>query len=173
MGNVRIDFSSLKKYSEKLKAVDKEQVMQFKEDTVRNLAAYLLKKVVARTPVYKSIKRPVTFKTKKGEVKTKQVKVDVNDHTGGQLRQGWQIGEVRRTAGCFEVEVFNPVHYALYVEYGHRGVYVPELGKTVHKDTAFTPGKFMLTISEAELKQDASVIVERKLRKFLKGLETP
>ena len=71
---------------------------------------------------------------------------------------------------CYSVEVINPMEYAIYVEKGHRGVYIPTLGKTLHTDIHWTEGVFMLKISEDELARDAERIVQKKLENFMKNL---
>ena len=55
------------------------------------------------------------------------------------------------------IEIINPVEYAKYVEYGHRTV--------DHKK--WVMGKFIMTISEQELKEQAPAILEKKIAKFL------
>lgn len=57
----------------------------------------------------------------------------------------------------YQIEIINPVHYASYVEYGHR--------TRDHK--GWVPGRFMLTISENELKTQAPKILEKKILKYL------
>ena len=53
----------------------------------------------------------------------------------------------------------NPVEYASYVEYGHR--------TSNHK--RWVPGKFMMTISENEIKKIAPQLLEKKLATFFGG----
>jgi hypothetical protein len=132
------NFDELRRLAKNLKDMEKE-LPKFFEECVREIALRLLAKVVLRTPV-----------------KT------------GELRRGWTIGRIQRINGGWQVDVFNPVLYAIYVEYGHRGVYVPALGVTLHVDTHWTEGKFMLTISEQELQRELPAILKRKQEAFLK-----
>ena len=83
-----------------------------------------------------------------------------NDHVGGTLRKGWTIGEITKTTTGYEIEIINPVVYSMYVEYGHR---TPD-----HK--GWVEGRFMLTISEEEIKNSAPAILEAKLNKMLKDV---
>jgi hypothetical protein len=76
----------------------------------------------------------------------------------GELRRGWTLGPVRRIEGGFEVEVLNPVDHALYVEYGHR----------TRDHMGWVEGRFMLTISEAELKRELPSLLKRKQEAFFK-----
>ena len=64
----------------------------------------------------------------------------------GALRASWSVGEVTIVGSDIEVVIFNNMFYASMVEYGHRGVFVPSLGVTLHKDTHWTEGRFMMTM---------------------------
>lgn len=75
----------------------------------------------------------------------------------GNLRNNWMIGEVVKQGDLYVIEVINPTEYASYVEYGHR----------THNHRGFLDGKFMLTLSEEELKREAPKILEQKLKKKL------
>jgi len=148
----RVDYRALARFKRNLSRLNQEQTQQFTEEAVKELASRLLRKVRFRTPVYKNIPG------------------DINAHTGGELRRSWTIGEVIKAGDEYTIEVFNPLKYATYVEFGHRGVYVPEAGITLHLNRRWTFGKFMLTISEQELKREGPVIIERKLRDFVRRL---
>lgn len=100
----------------------------FVEECIRELAARLLAKTIARTPV-----------------------------DTGDLRRGWTIGAIQRVGDNFLVEIINPVEYAMYVEFGHR----------TRNHTGWVEGRFMLTISEAELEREMPAILNRKLQQFM------
>lgn len=134
----RFDFDELKRFAKSLEDLEKA-LPGFFEECIKEAAARLLAKAVLRTPV-----------------------------NTGKLRRGWTIGKVQKIAGGWQVEVINPVEYASYVEYGHRGVYVPKLGVTLHVDKRWTEGKFMLTISEKELERELPTILAKKQEEFLK-----
>lgn len=91
----------------------------------------------------------------------------------GQLRDAWTIGEIRRSENGIEVDILNSKKYASYVELGHAGVYIPDLGVTMHTKTKFTPGKFMLKISMNEIQEQMPKRFDRDFKAFLKekGLE--
>jgi len=98
---------------------------------------------------------------------------------GGTLRRGWTAKTeaeaesgtgkgkdaveyanslpIRKVGSDYIIEIINPVHYASYVEFGHR--------TANHK--GWVEGKFMLTISEQELEADAPRVIENKLIKYL------
>jgi hypothetical protein len=113
-------------------------------------------------------------------------------YMGGTLRRGWtakteaeaeggtgrgsasdgvryaQSLPVTQAGGAYQVTVTNPVHYASYVEFGHRqkpGRYVPALGKSLK--SSWAKGQYMLTLSERQLATMAPAILERKLQAFL------
>jgi len=84
------DFRDMKKLQKQLKRMQREYP-GFLEACIRELAARLLAKTVARTPV-----------------------------DTGELRRRWTIGAIQRIPNGYQVEVINPVEYSMYVEYGHR-----------------------------------------------------
>jgi hypothetical protein len=84
-------FSELERYHDNLKRMN-DALPAFMIECIKELAARLLAKVIARTPVGPT----------------------------GDLRRGWTIGEVVKTGNTYQVEIINAVDYALYVEYGHR-----------------------------------------------------
>jgi len=77
---------------------------------------------------------------------------------GGTLRRRW-TAEVQRDGKTYVVEVVNPVEYASYVEYGHR--------TRDHK--GWVNGKYMMTISEQELRGQTPALLERMLAQWLRG----
>ena len=80
----------------------------------------------------------------------------------GTLRRAWSANNIKvsHVGNNYVVEIINPTEYASYVEYGHRTVN--------HK--GWVPGKFMLTISEEEIRQSAPGILEKKVKKWLSGV---
>lgn len=181
--SLKVDIKQLEKFRDDLEQLQENQVQQFLESCAKELAARLLAKVIKRTPVGdygKSIMRDETgeairYKSgkNKGKVKKQVVK------KGGTLRRGWTAKTeaeaesgtgkgkdaveyanslpIRKVGSDYIIEIINPVHYASYVEFGHR--------TANHK--GWVEGKFMLTISEQELEADAPRILENKLQKFL------
>ena len=150
--NVRLDYDELVKLKEQIeKMADPTQMDQFMRSCAKELAARLLAKVIKRTPVGKYPKE--------------------TGKKGGTLRRGW-TGEQRSSATAYAnslqvnkvgtdyvIEIINPVHYASYVEFGHR----------TRNHKGWVEGKFMLTISEDEIRNSAPKILEKKLNNYLKG----
>lgn len=171
----RFDPSGLKEFQKKLEKIDQSQIDGFLEDCAKELAARLLRMVIKRTPVGDySHEITVTAKRdgkkhKKGEQYKKRV--NPSGKKGGTLRRGWTGGQkyskgyidtltIKHEAGMFIIEIVNPVEYASYVEYGHR--------TANHK--GWVAGKFMMTLSENELRDIAPKVLESKLKKFLGGV---
>lgn len=149
--NVRLDYGELQKLKEQIeKVADATQMDQFLTSCAKELAARLLGKVIRRTPV--------------GQYPAGSGK------TGGTLRRGWTGGKgnasayanslnVNKVGTDYVIEIINPVEYASYVEFGHR----------TRNHTGWVEGKFMLTISEDEIRKSAPRILEKKLENYLKG----
>lgn len=155
----KVNIKGLEQFRDKIKQLGDEQVQIFIESCSKELAARLLAKVIKRT---------LPGKYPKGSGKV-----------GGTLRRGWtskteaeaESGSgkgsdaiiyanslaIKKVGSDYVIEVINPVHYASYVEFGHR--------TANHK--GWVEGKFMLTISEQELEADAPRVIENKLIKYL------
>ena len=170
---VKLDYKELVKLKEQIMLFgDPTQTDQFLTDCAKELAARLLAKVIKRTPVGDYSKEiQVTAKRdskkhKKGDVYTK--KVNIGGKTGGTLRRGWTAGQnatayanslnVNKVGTDYVIEIINPTEYASYVEFGHR----------TRNHTGWVEGKFMLTISEDEIRKSAPRILEKKLENYLK-----
>ena len=149
--NVRLDYSELKKLKEQIeKFGNPTQTDLFLKSCAKELAARLLGKVIKRTPV---------GQYPKGSGKT-----------GGTLRRGWTAEQdsnansyvnsltVNKVGNDYVIEIINPVEYASYVEFGHR----------TRNHKGWVEGKFMLTISEDEIRKSAPNILQKKLEKYLK-----
>ena len=167
--NVRLDYGELKKLQDQiLQFGDSTQVDQFMKSCAKELAARLLGKVIRRTPVHDYSKDAhVHFVTKDGKTVDFQASIG---KVGGTLRRGWTGGKrssganyanslnVNKVGSDYVIEIINPVEYASYVEFGHR---TPD-------HTGWVEGKFMLTISEDEIRKSAPRILEKKLENYLK-----
>lgn len=136
----KCDYEQFKRLQKRLEQLEKIDRDQFCRDAAKELAARLLAKVIKRTPVG-------DYPPESGLM-------------GGTLRRGWTAEQITKIGNMYQIEIINPVHYASYVEYGHR--------TRDHK--GWVEGKFMLTISEQELDAQAPAILEKKLEKILGGL---
>lgn len=102
----------------------------------------------------------------------------------GHLRKNWQVGRVERHGNALVVEVFNPVDYASFVEYGFRSHWVPGYwkGKTFVYDPnaksgmyvgpkdGWVPGRFMATISMKEIERELPRYLERRVMELLNDI---
>ena len=177
------DYRQLQKLRENLDRLQSADLEKFCGDVSKVLAARLLALVIPRTPVgnYKTEVK-VTAKRdgkhhKKGNVYTKRI--NRTGKMGGTLRRGWtarteqeaasrggdsnaetyaQALPIKKQGSNYLVEVINPVHYASYVEFGHR-----------KPGGGWKEGKYFLTISEQQLRGRAPAIIEDKLKKLLRG----
>ena len=156
------DTKELDKYIDKLKGLAEEEVQKFCEDTLKEIAARTLAKIIARTPVG-------VYPPGSGKV-------------GGTLRRGWTAGEdmdpyeyiydhveVVKKGRVYQIIISNLVEYASYVEYGHRqnvGQYVPAIGKRLKEP--FVEGEFMMTVSVDEMQNELPALLEKKMNDFIK-----
>ena len=149
--NVRMDYGELQKLKEQIEKVgSQQQIDLFLTSCAKELAARLLAKVIKNTPT--------------GDYPKSSGKV------GGTLKRGWTAGQnanattyansmtVNKVGNDYVIEIINPVEYASYVEFGHR----------TRNHKGWVEGKFMLTISEDEIRRSAPRILEKKLEKYLK-----
>ena len=136
----KVNLKDLEHFKEKLERLSTAQRSQFSNAAIKELAARLLAKTIKRTPVG-------TYPKRTGK-------------KGGVLRRGWTIGNVKRAGGTITIEIYNPVEYATYVEFGHR---TPD-------HTGWVDGRFMLTISEQEIQKDAPRILKNRLDAFVRSV---
>lgn len=167
------DFKQLRKLRDNLSRLRAMDLEKFCTDVSKELAARLLALVIPRTPVgnYKG----ETYTCVSGQTHHSS---KVSGKNGGTLRRGWTARTEQEAAGggkidakayvqslpivrrgnTYVVEVINPVHYASYVEFGHR---TPG-GK------GWVNGHYFLTLSEQDLERIAPGIIERKLEALLR-----
>lgn len=148
----KVDISELIEFQKKLETIGETERDAFLRKLTNEAAMRLFEKVRARTPVG-------IYPSESGK-------------TGGTLRRGWNVKNIKleKMEGGYQVKIINPVHYASYVEYGHRqqpGRFVPAIGKRLKK--GWVEGKFMLTKSELELEQELPGIIEQKLKQLFDG----
>lgn len=176
----KCDYKQLQDFQKKIEKLAQADSINFFNECARELAARLLRKVIKRTPVGEN-----QYETKNVNGKEKKYVIK----NGSTLRRGWTAKtekeaengksvdaktwanslSVKKIGDVFQIEVINPVHYASYVEFGHRqepGRFVPAIGKRLVD--SWVEGKYMLTISEREIEAQAPKILERKLLEFLK-----
>lgn len=153
----RCDFKQMKELQERIRKLTGNDFDAFCEECAKELAARLLAKVIKRTPVG-------NYPSSTGKM-------------GGTLRRGWTAKTeeeaasggkgnakayadalpITKSGNMIQIEIINPVHYASYVEFGHR----------TRNHKGWVKGRFMLSISEKELETQSPKILENKLKKYL------
>lgn len=183
MPTVKIDMSGFKELQKQINQLGAEKE-DFYKKCLQNLALRILIKVTNRTP------KGIPPDWADDEVLQKYWK----GYVGGTLHRGWiarnekaaqsgatsnvSITEISKFAQDLKVEkkgsvyyvvITNPVHYASFVEYGHRqkpGRFVPQIGRRLKK--SWVQGQFMLRISENEMKNEAPPIIAKRMEAFLR-----
>ena len=148
------DTRELKEWIDKVKGLTEEEIEKFNEQTIKEIAARTLAKMIARTPV--------------GEYPPSSGKM------GGTLRRGWTGGkdidpytyilndiDVIKKGRTYTIILSNLTEYASYVEYGHR--------TREKKDgtRGWVDGQFFMKISEDEMQDELPALLEKKLNDFL------
>lgn len=157
----RCDYRELKELDERLQQLSEADMDQLCRQAANQVAQILLNKVKKRTPV--GVIPPYATDEAKQE--------HWAGYRGGSLRDAWMILPVEKHGDVYEITVVNNLDYASYVEYGHRqtpGRYVPALGKSLK--VSWVKGRFMLTISEQEVKVLAPEVLNDMLYNALKGV---
>ena len=165
MGNIE-----LKGFDEFLQEL---QTLEFSMDDIlqdlcKELAKRLLALVIPRTPVAKddggTLRRGWIAKTEEEAWSNRK-----NPPTPMEQQAYIDGIKISKQGNSYSIKVINPVHYASYVEYGHRqtpGRFVPAIGKRLK--ASYVKGQFFLTISENTIKASSQTILERKLKKMIK-----
>lgn len=172
---VRVNTRELEQFQKDLQKLSTQQNRQFFEYATRQCAARFLSLVIPATPV--------------GDSHTGEDGKTI--HVGGALRRGWTCrseSAAKKGAGKdvdsyvaehdlvdhkrgheYGMELTNPMHYASYVEYGHRqepGRFVPVLGKRLVN--SWVDGKFFKRQSEEAFASAAPTVVQGLLDNYLK-----
>lgn len=135
-----LDKSAFEKLAKKLNSDTQELKQEFYESSTKEMGARLLARVKRRTPV--------------GDYPSGTGKV------GGTLRDSWKTSDVSYKNGTYTIDVYNPVEYAPYVEYGHR----------TRNHKGWVKGRFMMTESEVELREQMPRLLRQKFNKTFKGV---
>lgn len=137
---IKCDLRNLKKFQKELEKLSEQDMDKLLLDCAKQLALELLRQVKQKTPT-----------------KT------------GLLKNSWQVGNAKKQANGYVVEVFNSVEYASFVEHGHYqevGRFVPAIGKRLVSN--YVEGKHMLYLSVQEVEDYAYSYIEREVERLLK-----
>lgn len=137
------DYSAFEEWAKQIdKLVDNKTAEKMTKQTLLELATAVLRRTKQKTPVI-----------------------------SGHLRRNWQIGQVIKNGDYYEIEVFNPIEYAEFVEYGHRqevGRYVPALGKKLKQP--YVEGQHMLRLSVQEVEELMPEVLEQKMAEMMEAV---
>lgn len=152
------DYKQLQKLRDNLTKLQSADLDKFCRDVSRELAARLLALVIPRTPVGQY---PKASGKKGGTLRrgwTARTEQEATGGSGNDAKAYAQSLPISKQGGSYVVEVINPVHYASYVEFGHR---TPG-GK------GWVAGQYFLTLSEQDLRGLAPAVIEKKLEALLR-----
>lgn len=162
----RVDFKQLEDLQKRIEKLERMDAEKFVEKAAKELAARLLAKVIKRTPVGQYDDGRVGGTLRRGWTAKTEREAELSSTFGANpesVKKFVDALTVTKSGGTYEIEIINPVSYAIYVEYGHR--------TSNHK--GWVDGRFMLTISEQELESQMPAILERKLQKELERALIP
>lgn len=150
------DYSEFEKFAKNLqKGLGKDAVGEFIRDFLLEMAMRALRKIKKRTPV-----------------------------ATGKLREKWSVGKVVKSGSNYEVEIFNNIEYASFVEYGFRSHFVPgrwegnefvydrsaNTGMYVGPKDGWVEGRFMMTISMKEIEREFPIYLGRRVTALMMDL---
>jgi hypothetical protein len=151
-------FSELEKqFNELNKRLEAADVDKFCRIVAKELAARLLAQVIRRTPVGDY---PASTGKKGGTLRrgwTAQTEEEAASGGKGDAVAYANALPITKSGNVYEIEIINPVHYASYVEFGHR----------TRGGDGWVQGRFMLTLSEKEVQRQSAKVVEAKMKKYL------
>lgn len=163
-----VDKRELEAFHKRLRQMNATQRQKFMQQATKDSAGAMLGMVIKNTPVGDSRE----------------------NHVGGALRRAWTCRseqeaedggkapsaaafaktlDVQRSGETYSVDLINHMHYASYVEHGHRqtpGRYVPAIGKRLKK--SWVEGQFFLKKSETAFNEAWPAFLQGRLDKFLK-----
>lgn len=85
--------------------------------------------------------------------------------------KGATLNSVTRNGDTLLIEIYNPVEYASYIEYGHfqqPGRYVPAIGKKLKEP--WVKGFFMATVAIDKIEREIPSRFEKQFKAWIKSL---
>lgn len=148
----RVDFSELVEFQAKLNQLQQKDLHAFCERVSKIVAGQLLAIVIPTT-------RVGVYPPGSGKV-------------GGTLRRGWTGGKEQNAFAYaatlpvslggleYTIVVKNPVHYASYIEFGHR----------LRGGKGFWKGDFMMRKAQIKVEANLPKLIEQQMASFIKGI---
>lgn len=129
-----VDYKQFEKLQQRLNKIDESKRKNICKNIANEAGQILYSKTKKNTPVG-------IYPKSTGKV-------------GGTLRRNWAT-EIHELDNGYEVEIFNPTEYAVYVEYGHR----------TRNHKGWVEGRYMLTNAEIEVEKHLLKISKRHIKK--------
>jgi hypothetical protein len=157
----KTDFKQLKRLRDQVERLSESDLDAFVEKVAKQLAARLLAKVIDRTPVgiYEDGSGMIGGTLRRGWLAKTEREAEATAAFGGGSSIAAYVKDLTiiKSGNMYQIDIINPVHYGIYVEFGHR----------TRNHKGWVEGQFMLTISEQELEAQAPAIIEKMLTKYL------
>lgn len=152
------DYKQLQRLRDNLAKLQSVDLNKFCTEVSKELAARLLALVIPRTPVGQY---PKSTGKKGGTLRRGWTAKTEAEASGGGKSDAKAYASalpVQKQGNNYVIEVINPVHYASYVEFGHR----------TRGGQGWVQGQYFLTLSEQDLERLAPAVIERKLEALLR-----
>lgn len=157
-----VDYKQLQKLRDNLQKLQEIDMDKFCRDMSKGLAARLLQLVMKDTPVGsypKSTGKKGGTLRRGWTAKTEQEAASGSGTGMDKIQSYTNSLPIFKRGRTFYIEVINPVHYASYVEFGHR-----------RTNGGWTAGQYFLTLAEKQLEGRAPTIIEKELEKKLRDI---
>lgn len=157
----KVDYRQFERLRDRIEKMADSNIEEFVIKVAKNLTARLLAKAIERTPVgqYDEESGMIGGTLRRGWLAKTEREAEATAAFGGGSSIAAYVKDlpITKSGNTYQIDIINPVHYGIYVEFGHR----------TRNHKGWVDGQFMLTISEQELEAQAPAIVERMLEKYL------
>lgn len=134
-----VNSQELKDFSKRLKTLTSGEIDDFIDHATNNITGRILRKVI---------------------------KYEFDHKVTGNLVRGYRATPVKRDGKVRKAQIYNPVEYASYVEYGHRLRRKTDKGNLL---TGWWEGRHSLSRSAREVAQDTDKILSKELERFIRS----
>lgn len=111
----KVDYRQLKRLQERMQKLEKIELEKFCEAMAKELAARMLAKVIKRTPVGQYDDGTVGGTLRRGWTSSSHREAELSSTFGGGngTKRFAESMTVTKKGDVYEIEIINPVHYAL------------------------------------------------------------
>lgn len=123
-------------------------------------------------------------------IKKRAREMSAGKSSTGALKDRWYVSEIKKVGDEYSVEIYCPMEYASYVEYGFRSHFVPgywsgdhfvydrdykptseePAGMWVGKGKPWVEGKFIMTIPMKEIEKQIPKYLEKRQKQLFEKL---